>query len=114
MQLKWKWLILLACRWYTVHVSYVYKRVGILVDVQLSVKSNSISLPDICAKSAKSHTGFTISDSNLITNVHCSGKNAFQIGEFINNMQFKSIHSDGGFAVRLSRCWLNVVPRFLC
>ena len=90
----------------------MYKRVGSLVGVQLSVKSDSISLPDICTKSAKSHTGFSISDSNQITNVHCSGKSASQIGEFINNMQFKSIHSDGWFAVRLSRCWLNVLPRF--
>ena len=68
--------------------------------------SDSIPLPDICTKSAKSQTSFGSSGSNLITNVPCSEKSAFQIGEFIHNLQFLSIHSDGWFVVRLSRCWL--------
>ena len=43
-----------------------------------SVKSDSIPLPDIC-------TGFGSSGSNLIINLHCSGKSASQIGESIRN-----------------------------
>ena len=71
-----------------------------LVDFQLGVKLDSISLPGIC------HTGFCNSDSDLIINVHCSGRSASQVGECINNFQFLSIHSDGWFIVRFSRCWL--------
>ena len=81
-----------------------------LVDFQLGVKLDSISLPDICTESSKCHTGFCNSGSDLIINVHCSGKSASQVGEFINNFQFLSIHSDGWFIVRFSRCWLV----FLC
>ena len=33
-------------------------------------------------------------------------ESASKIGEFINNLKFLSIHSDGWFDVRLSRCWL--------
>ena len=40
-----------------------------IVDFQLNVKSNSIPLPDICAKSAKCHIGFRSSGSDLIINV---------------------------------------------
>ena len=77
-----------------------------LVDFQLSIKSDSISFPDICAKSAECYAGLCSSGCNLIINVHCSGESASKIGEFINNLKFLSIHSDGWFAVRLSRCWL--------
>ena len=35
-----------------------------------------------------------------------SGESASKIGEFINNLKFLSIHSDGWLAVRLSRCLL--------
>ena len=76
-----------------------------LVDFQLGVKLDSISLPDICTESSKCHTGFCNSGSDLIINVHCSGKSASQVGEFINNFQFLSVHSDGWFSVRFSRCW---------
>ena len=38
--------------------------------------------------------------------MHCSGESASQVGEFINNFQFVSIHNDGLFIVRFSRCWL--------
>ena len=77
-----------------------------LVDFQLGVKLDSISLPDICTESSKCHTGVCNSDSGLFINVHCSGKSASKVGEFINNFQFLSIHSDGWFIVRFSRCWL--------
>ena len=66
-----------------------------LVNFQLGVKLDSISLPDICTKSSKCHTGFCNSGSDIIISVHCSGKSASQVGEFINNFQFLSIHSDG-------------------
>ena len=49
-------------------------------------------------------TGFCSSGSDL--NVHCFGKSASPIGEFINKIQFLSIHSDCWFIVRLSRYWL--------
>ena len=51
-------------------------------------KLDSISLPDISTESSECHTCFCNSGSDLIINVHCSG-------EFINNFQFLSIHSDG-------------------
>ena len=88
-----------------IYESWQYKS---LVDSQLSIKSDSISFPDICAKSAKCYPGLRSSGCNLIINVHCSGKSASKIhvGEFINNLKFLSIHSDGWFAIRLSRCWL--------
>ena len=78
-----------------------------LVDFQLSVKSDSIPFPDSYAKSAKCLTDFCNSSFNFIINVYCSVKSASHICEFINNLQFLSIHSDGWFAVRLSRCWLS-------
>ena len=109
MQLKCEWLSLLALRWYTFRVSHAYKMVWqyhSLVDFLLSVKSDSIALPDIYAMIAKCFTGFRSSDSNLIINVHCSRESAYQIGEFINNLQFFSIHIDGWFALRLSRYWM--------
>ena len=77
-----------------------------LVDFQLGVKLDSISLPDICTESSECHTCFCISGSDLFINVHCSGESASQIGEFINNFQSLPIHSDGWFIVRFSRCWL--------
>ena len=58
------------------------------VDVQLGVKLDSISLPDICTESSKCHTGFCKSGSDLIINVHCFGMSASQVGEFINNFQY--------------------------
>ena len=77
-----------------------------LVDFHLSIKSDSISFPDFCAKSAKCYAGLRSSGCNLIINVHCSGESASQIGEFIHNLKFLSIHSDDWFAILLSRCWL--------
>ena len=77
-----------------------------LVDFQLSFKSDSISFPDICAKSAECYAGHRSSGCSLIINVHCSGESASKIGEFIENLKILSIHSDGWFAVRLSRYWL--------
>ena len=56
-----------------------------IVDLQRSVKSDSISLPDISAKLAKYHAGFGSSGNNLIINVYYSGDSAAKIGEFINN-----------------------------
>ena len=78
----------------------------ILLDFQLGVKLDSITLPNICTESSECHTGFCNSGSDLIINVHYSGKSASQVGEFINNFQFLSIHSDGWFIVRFSRSWL--------
>ena len=77
-----------------------------LVDVQLGIKLDSLSLPDICTESSECHTGFCNSGSDLIINVHCSGESASQVGELINNFQFSSIHSGGWFTVRFSMCWL--------
>ena len=77
-----------------------------LVDFQLGVKLDSISLPDICTESSEYHTGFCNSGSDLIISVHYSGDTASQVGEFINNFQFLSIYSVGWFIVRFSRCWL--------
>ena len=77
-----------------------------LVEYLLGVKLDSISLPDICTESSESHTGFCNFGSDLIINVHCSGESASQVGEFINNFQFVSIHSDGWLIVWFSRCWL--------
>ena len=51
-----------------------------LVDFQLGVKLDSISIPDICTVSSECHTGFCDSDRDLIINVHCSGQNASQVG----------------------------------
>ena len=68
----------------------------------VGVKLDSISLPDICTESSECHTGFCNSGSDLIINVHCSVHGASHVGEFINNFQFLSIHSDRWFIVRLS------------
>ena len=57
-----------------------------LEDFQLDVKLDSISLPDISTESSECHTGVCNSGSDLIINVHCSGKSASQVGEFINNL----------------------------
>ena len=111
-QLRWKWLSFLAWRWYTVQVSHAYKN-G-LVDFQLSIKSDSISFPDIYAKSAECYAGLRSSGCSRIINVHCSGESASKIGEFINNLKFLSIHSDVWFAVRLSRCWLVYYVSLFC
>ena len=59
-----------------------------LVDFQLGVKLDSISLPDICTESSKCNTGFCNFGNDLIINVNCSGKSASQVGEFINNFHF--------------------------
>ena len=77
-----------------------------LVDFQLSVKSDFISFPDSYVKPAKCLTDFCYSSFNFIINVYRSVKSASQICEFINNLQFLSIHSNGWFALRLSRSWL--------
>ena len=68
-----------------------------LVDFRLSVKLDSISLPEICTKPSECHTDFRNSGSDLIIYVHCSGDSASQVGEFINkiNVSFLNIHSDG-------------------
>ena len=68
-----------------------------LVDFQLGVKLDSISLPDICTESSECHTSLYNSGSDLIINMHCSGESASQVGELVNNFQFLPIHSDGGF-----------------
>ena len=65
-----------------------------LVDFQLGVKLDSISLTVICTESSECHTGFCNSGSDLIINVHCAGESASQLGEFINNFQFLFIQSD--------------------
>ena len=67
-----------------------------LVDFQLSIKSDSISFPDIGVKSGECYAGLRSSGCNHIINVHCSAESASKIGEFINNLKFLSIHSDGG------------------
>ena len=53
---------------------------GLEVDFQLGVKLDSISLPDIYTESSKCHTGSCNSGSDLIINVHCSGKSVSQVG----------------------------------
>ena len=58
------------------------------VDFQLGVKLDLISLPDICTESSKCHTGFCNSGSDLIINVHCSGKSASQVGELSTTFSF--------------------------
>ena len=64
-----------------------------LVDFQLSIKSDSISFPDICAKSAKCYAGLRSSGCNLIIIVHCSGERASKIGEFIYQQLEVFVHS---------------------
>ena len=76
---------------------------------QLSVKSDSIPLSDICVKSAKCHTGFRSSDSNLIINVHCSGESASQTANISATCSFLTIHSDGAFHVLA-----GVLPQSFC
>ena len=58
-----------------------------LVDFQLGVRLDSISLPDICTGSSVCHTGFCYSGSDLIINVHCSGKSASyqQLSVFVHS-----------------------------
>ena len=73
-----------------------------LVDFQFGVNIDSISLSDICAESSKCHTDFCNSGSDITINVHCSRESASQVGEFINNFQFPSIHSGSWFIVRYS------------
>ena len=77
-----------------------------LVDFQLGVKLNSISLPDICTESSECHTSFCNSGSDLIINMHCSGESASQVGKLVNNFQFLTIHSDGWFIIWFSGGWL--------
>ena len=78
----------------------------IIVDFQLGVKLDLITLPDICTESSVCRTGFCNSASDLIINVHCSGESASQVGEFINSFQFLSIHCDSWFVAPFSTCWL--------
>ena len=80
-----------------------------LEDFQLGVKLDSILLPDIWTESSECHTGFCNSGSDLVINVHYSGKSASQVGEFINHFRFLSIHSAGWFMVLV-----GVQPMFLC
>ena len=68
-----------------------------LVDFQLGVKLDSISLPDICTESSECHTSLCNSGSDLIINMHCSGESASQVGELVNSFQFLPIHSDVQF-----------------
>ena len=58
-----------------------------LVDFQLSIKSDSISFPDIFEKSAECYAGLRSSGCNLIINVHCSGESASTIGEFSQQLE---------------------------
>ena len=108
-QLKWKWLKSL-CMMLVHCLGLTCSQKGLQyhshVDFQLGVKLDSISLPDICTESSECNTCFCNSGSDLIINVHCSAESASQVGEFINNFQFLSIHSDGLFIVRFYRCWL--------
>ena len=55
-----------------------------LVDFQLGVKLDSITLPDICTESSDCHTGFCNSGSDRIINVHCSGESASKVGEYLS------------------------------
>ena len=94
----------------------MYARVGSTTVFQLGIKLDSISLPEICTESSKSHTGFCNSGSDLIINVHHSGKSASQtqVGECINNFQFLlSIHSDSRFIVRFPGAGLCTTSVFL-
>ena len=102
--LKWKWLTLFAWHWYTVQVSHA--------DFQLCVKLDSISLQDISMESSESHTGCCNSGSDHIS-VHYSGESVSQVGGFINNFHFLSIHSDDWFIVRFFQALVGVQP-FLC
>ena len=56
-----------------------------LVDFQIGVKLDSISLTDICTESSERHSAFCNSGSDLIINVHCSKESASQVGEYINS-----------------------------
>ena len=78
-----------------------------LIDFQLVVKLDSITLPDICTETSECNTGICYSDSDLIINVHCSRVSAYQVGEFINNFQFLSI------AMNLGR-QPNLAMIFIC
>ena len=51
-----------------------------LEDFQLSIKYDSISFPDICAKSVECYAGLRSTGCNLIINVHCSGESASKVG----------------------------------
>ena len=73
---------------------------------QLSIKSDSISFQDICAKSVKCYAGHRSSGCNIIIIVHCFGERSSKIGEFINNLYILSIHGDGLFTVRFFKLWL--------
>ena len=87
-------------------------RVSSITDIQLGVKLDSITLPDICTESSECHTGFCNFGSDLIINVHCSGKSDSQVGEFINNFQFLSIYSAGWLIVRFFQVLVGVQPLF--
>ena len=56
-----------------------------IVDFQLGVKLDSVSLPDICTESSECHTGFCNSGSDYVIKVHCFGESDSQVGKFINN-----------------------------
>ena len=47
----------------------------------LNVMSDSISLSEISAKSAKCDSGIGSSGGDFINNTHCSGERSFQICE---------------------------------
>ena len=79
------------------------------VDFQLGVKLDPISLPDIFTESSECHTGVCNSGRDIITNVHCSGKSASYVGEFINNSVF--VHSQRWLVPGAGWC-INSV--FLC
>ena len=63
-----------------------------IVDFQLGVKLDSVSLPDIYTESSECHIGLCNSGSDLNINVHCSGESTAQVGECIKNFQLLSIH----------------------
>ena len=88
-----------------------------LVNFQLDVKLDSISLPDICAGSSECHTGFCNSGSDLIINLHRSGESASRVGIFINNVHTLSIHRNGWFTESHGfpdAGWCTTLSLFLC
>ena len=113
-QLRWKWLSFLAWRWYAVQVSHAYKRVGSttalktfsLVSSLIPFRSKTFvrSLPNATLAFAV----LAVTSSSMCTALERV------IGEFINNLKFLSIHSDGWFAVRLFRCWLVYYLSLFC
>ena len=71
---------------------------GLAVPQPSKLLAWSLSLPDICTESSEYYNGLCNSGSDTIINVHCSGENASQAGEFIINFQILPIHSGSWFS----------------